>query len=157
MINPQARVWVYQSNVEFTDKQVAELKNTLGSFTETWTAHNHQLKADYEIKYKRFIVLIVDETRAAAASGCSIDKSVHLIQDLEEKFGLNLLDRFNVAYKEGDVVKSVNRTQFEELIASGSINQSTIVFDNTVGNYADYKDKWETTVANSWHSRVFSV
>jgi len=46
-----------------------------GSVTISWTAHNNQLKAKGEIRYNRFLILIVDESQAGA-SGCSIDKSV---------------------------------------------------------------------------------
>jgi len=156
MINPEARVWIYQANRPLDKAQLSEISAILEDFTTSWTAHNQALKAFFEIKYDRFIVLIVDETQAGA-SGCSIDKSVHLIQELEKKFNINLLDRFNIAYKAGDLVESVDRSGFEGLIKSGVVNASTPVFNNMVSNYRDYQNKWETTVANSWHSSVFSV
>lgn len=155
MINPEARVWIYQSNTALNEAQLAEITAILKQFTNSWTAHNQVLKAYFEIKYNRFIVLIVDETQAGA-SGCSIDKSVHLMQELEKKFQINLLDRFNIAYKQGDLVKSVDRNGFEELIKTGAVTSATPVFNNMVNNYQDYQDKWETTVENSWHSQVFS-
>ena len=156
MINPEARVWIYQSNTVLNDAQLAEITAILQQFTNSWTAHNQELKAYFEIKYNRFIVLIVDETQAGA-SGCSIDKSVHLMQELEKKFQINLLDRFNIAYKENGLVKSVDRSGFEELIKTGAVTSATQVFNNMVNNYQDYQNKWETTVADSWHSQVFSL
>lgn len=156
MINPQSRVWIYQSNQPLNQTQLTEISAILLDFTTSWSAHNQALKASFEIKYDRFLVLIVDETQAGA-SGCSIDKSVHLMQDLEKKFGVNLLDRFNIAYKVGDVVESVDRAEFEKLINLGKINASTPVFNNMVNNYQDYQDKWETTIANSWHNNIFSL
>lgn len=156
MINPQARVWIYQSNQSLSHTQLAEIGTILADFTTSWSAHNQALKASFELKYDRFIVLIVDETQAGA-SGCSIDKSVHLIKEIEQKFGINLLDRFNIAYKEADVVKSVGRNGFEELIKVGLVNEKTPVFNNMVTNYKDYQDKWETTIANSWHTNIFSL
>lgn len=155
MINPESRVWIYQSNQLLSQEQSAEISAILKEFTSSWSAHNQALKAGYELKYDRFIVLIVDETQAGA-SGCSIDKSVHLMQQLEQKFQINLLDRFNIAYKVGDRVESVDRAGFEQLITEGAIDKSTIVFNNMVNNYQDYQNKWETTIANSWHSQVFS-
>ncbi|HET8827710.1 MAG TPA: ABC transporter ATPase [Pelobium sp.] len=135
--------------------QLSEINTILEDFTTSWSAHNQALKATFEIRYNRFIVLIVDETQAGA-SGCSIDKSVHLMQELEKKFQINLLDRFNIAYKVGDVVESVDRSEFEKLIETGAVNPSTPVFNNMVSNYQDYKSKWETTIANSWHRSVFA-
>lgn len=155
MINPEARVWIYQSNQPLTQIQEAEIDAILKEFTTSWSAHNQALKATFEIRYNRFIVLIVDETQAGA-SGCSIDKSVHLMKDLEGRFGINLLDRFNIAYKDGEVVKSVDRSGFEDLIKAGKVMPFTAVFNNMVTSYRDYETKWETTVEESWHSRVFS-
>lgn len=156
MINPQSRVWIYQSNQALNQTQLTEISTILQDFTASWSAHNQALKASFEIKYDRFLILIVDETQAGA-SGCSIDKSVHLMQDLEKKFGINLLDRFNIAYKVGDKVESVDKAEFEKLIKLGTVNASTPVFNNMVSNYQDYQDKWETTIENSWHNSIFSI
>ncbi|WP_304066808.1 ABC transporter ATPase [Pedobacter glucosidilyticus] len=154
--HPLSRVWIYQSDRVFTDAEVKELEQLLADFTAGWQAHQQQLKAGFEIKYNRFIVLIVDE-REAGASGCSIDKSVHLMKEIQEKYQVNLFDRFNIAYKEQEEVKTVNRDAFEALIAVGKINQNTIVFNNLVQNYQEYQDKWEGKFINSWHQRVFSL
>lgn len=156
MINLASRVWIYQADRELALKEIKELNDILLPFVEGWTAHNQQLTASYEIKYNRFIVLIVDETQAGA-SGCSIDKSVHLIKSLEEKFQINLFDRFNIAYKSNDQVLSTNRAGFENLITAGVINENTTVFNNLVDTYQSYLENWETTFANSWHNRVFTL
>lgn len=155
-MNLASRVWIYQADRELSIIEVEELNIILNSFVESWTAHNQQLKATYEIKYNRFITLIVDETQAGA-SGCSIDKSVHLMKDLEMKFQINLFDRFNIAYKVNDTVYNTSRAGFEELINQGSINQNTIVFNNLVNTYKDYLENWETTFENSWNQKVFTL
>jgi hypothetical protein len=155
-MNLASRVWVYQADRELAILEIKEVKEILKSFVERWTAHNQQLKATYEIKYNRFIVLIVDETQAGA-SGCSIDKSVHLMKTLEEKFQINLFDRFNIAYKTNNRVFSANKLGFENLIAEGVIDQNTTVFNNLVDTYQAYLGNWETTFKNSWHDRVFTL
>src|ERR1700731_4564879 len=124
-----SRVWVYQSNKKLTDEEVQQLQNQLDNFTTGWTAHNNQLKAKAEIRYNRFLILIVDESQAGA-SGCSIDKSVKFIKQIEEQYNINLLDRFNLAYREGNDVLSAPRHDFEDLLKNGSINTNTIVFNN---------------------------
>lgn len=154
--HPLSRVWIYQSDRVFTNVEVEELEQLLTDFTTNWQAHNQQLKAGYEIRYNRFLVLIVDESQAGA-SGCSIDKSVHLMKEIQEKYHVNLFDRFNIAYKEQEEVKALNREGFESLITEGKINQNTIVFNNLVQNYQEYQEKWECKFLNSWHQRVFSL
>ena len=149
-----SRVWVYQSDRELTDNEALQIKVLLDNFTTGWTAHNNQLKARAEIRYNRFIILIVDESQAGA-SGCSIDKSVHFMQQIEAQFGINLFDRFNLAYREGGEVLSAPRAKFEELLRQGSINADTIVFNNLVQNLTELENKWEVPFKNSWHVQLF--
>jgi hypothetical protein len=150
-----SRVWVYQSDKELTDPTAGKLLVMLNKFTAEWTAHNNQLKARAEVRYNRFIILVVDETQAGA-SGCSIDKSVNFLKRIEQEFGINLFDRFNFAYREGEKVLSAPRHQFEELLKEGKITSSTIVFNNLVPTLADLETKWEVPFKDSWHPQLFS-
>ena len=150
----QSRVWIYQSDRELYDEQVKELQENLNNFTAEWTAHNHQLKAKAEIRYNRFLILIVDESQAGA-SGCSIDKSVNFMKKIEQQFGINLFDRFNLAYREGEKVLSLPRHDFEELLKQGKINKQTIVFNNLVQNLSELEKNWEVPFKDSWHVQLF--
>ena len=155
-MNQHAKIWIYQANKTFSYEQISQLHSLLFDFTNSWTAHNQQLQAGFEIKYNRFIILTVDESQAGA-SGCSIDKSVHLMKQLEQEFNIDLFDRFNIAWKEGGIVKSASREEFEELIKDGIINSETIVFNNLVPTYSAYLNNWEIPFKNSWHSKVFKL
>jgi hypothetical protein len=150
-----SRVWVYQSDKQLNDADVIKLQIMLDNFTTGWTAHNNQLKAKAEIRYNRFIILIVDESQAGA-SGCSIDKSVRFMKDVEQQFGINLFDRFNLAYRNGEEILSVPRHTFEGLISNKAIGTDTIVFNNTVQNLNELETKWEVPFKDSWHVQLFS-
>ncbi|MBS7563956.1 ABC transporter ATPase [Mucilaginibacter sp. Bleaf8] len=149
-----SRVWIYQSDRELNAAETADLQQQLDAFTSEWTAHNNQLKAAAEIRYNRFIVLLVDESQAGA-SGCSIDKSVNVLKRMEQQFSINLFDRFNLAYRDGDKVQSAPRAEFEALIAEGKITPETIVYNNVVQTLADLETKWEVPFKNSWHAQLF--
>jgi hypothetical protein len=150
----QSRVWVYQSDRKLTDAEALQIQVQLDNFTTGWTAHNNQLKAKAEIRYNRFLILIVDESQAGA-SGCSIDKSVNFMKQLEQQFGLNLFDRFNLAYRDGEEILSVPRQQFEELLKAGKITTETIVFNNLAQNVTELNTKWEVPFKDSWHIQLF--
>ena len=149
-----SRVWIYQSNRELSATELSKIESILAAFTVEWTAHNHALKAKAEVRYNRFIILMVDE-RQAGASGCSIDKSVNLMKAIEQEFGINLFDRFNMAYRDGAELKSASRLEFEELIKQGKVDNDTIVFNNLVQTLADLERKWEVRYQHSWHPQVF--
>lgn len=156
IFSPQSKVWFYQSDKLFNASDLAYLHDKLSAFTESWSAHNQQLKAGYEIRYDHFIVLIVDET-LTGASGCSIDKSVHLMKEIEQQLNINLFDRFQIAWKDGERLTISNKSAFEQLVTTGAVNKDTIVFNNLVTNYQEYQNSWETTMSNSWHARVFDI
>jgi len=151
-----SRVWVYQSDKKLSDSETQQVQIQLDNFAKSWTAHNNQLKAKGEVRYNRFLILIVDEGQAGA-SGCSIDKSVHFIKHLEQQFNINLLDRFNLAYREGNEVLSAPRHDFEEMLKQGNIDSNTIVFNNMVQNLNELQTKWEVLFRDSWHIQLFGA
>lgn len=152
--SPASKIWIYQSNRELNETETAKLQQLLNQFAQSWTAHDRQLKAAAEILHNRFIVLLVDESQAGA-SGCSIDKSVRFIKDLEGEFGINLFDRFNTAYSKGDQILAAGREEFEELLKTGKVTSETFVFNNLVSNLHDFQTKWKVPLKDSWHARVF--
>ncbi len=149
-----SRVWIYQSDKKLTDQEALQIQSALNNFTTGWTAHNHQLRAKGEVRYNRFLILIVDESQAGA-TGCSIDKSVHFMKEIEQHFSINLFDRFNLAYRDGEEILSLPRHAFEEQLKQGKINTETIVYNNMVQNLTELETKWEVPFKNSWHIQLF--
>jgi hypothetical protein len=149
-----ARIWVYQSNRKFTDAEVAEIEDSLKSFIESWTAHGADLEASYLVQYNRFIMLAVNQ-ESQGATGCSIDASVHFIQELEKKYNVDLLDRMNVSFKQGEFITYKPLTDFKKMAKDKSVSGNTVVFNNLVNTVGEWKDYWEVPASESWHSRFF--
>ncbi|MGQ0827010.1 MAG: ABC transporter ATPase [Bacteroidota bacterium] len=150
-----ARVWVYQSNRSLSDPEINDIKNAGIQFISDWTAHGASLKASFDVIYNRFIVIAVDEQQALA-SGCSIDKSVKFMKELEQQFGLNLFDRMQVAYRKGSTIATCHISEFERLAGEGAVNESTIVFNNMVAAKNAFDREWEVPLKNSWQKRVLA-
>ena len=151
-----SRVWVYQSDREFTADEIKKIEASLNSFLDNWTAHDKALLASSEIRYNRFIIVMIDE-KQAAATGCSIDKSIHFVQQLEKEMNLSLMNRMLFAYKEGEKVLVLKRDAFEEKYEKGEINAETIVFNNLVQSKAELDSKWEIPLKDSWHKALLEV
>lgn len=149
-----ARIWIYQSNRPFTEVEMEEIHTFIKEFITQWTAHGKSLQAGYEIPYRRFIILGLDQSQAAA-SGCSIDASVHFIQGLEKKYGVDLLDKMNVTFKQGEYVAYKTLADFKKMAKDKAISQNTVVFNNLVNNKQEYEESWEVPASESWHSRFF--
>ena len=153
--SPQSKVWIYQSNRQFTAAEATEIQQKLDAFTAQWQAHGQQLNAKGEIYYNFFIVLTVDQ-ETAPATGCSIDSSVRLIKDIETNFNVDLFDRFNMAYKLDGEVHVVTKEDFETLITIKKITPQTIVFNNLVQTLEEFEQKWEVPLEDSWHKMIFA-
>ena len=147
-----SRVWIYQSERKFTEIEEEEIRAALSNFIEEWTAHGQSLQAGYEIKYNRFIIIALDQSNAAA-SGCSIDASVHFIQALENKYGIDLLDKMNVTFRQGQYITYKPLMDFKKMAKERAISAETIVFNNLVTNVGEYKEHWEVAAKESWHQR----
>lgn len=150
-----SRVWIYQANRSFTEEELQEISGKLDRFIEKWTAHGADLKASYDIKYKRFITIALDQ-QLNAASGCSIDASVNFIQQLEKEYGVDLLDKMNVSYKQGEFVAYKSLIDFRKMAKNKSVSPNTIVFNNLVNNKAEYLSDWEVPASESWHKRFLN-
>ncbi len=150
-----ARVWIYQANRSFTEEELDEIRTRLDDFITQWTAHGAELKAAYDIKYKRFITIALDQ-QLNSASGCSIDASVHFIQQLEKDYNVDLLDKMNVSYKNGEFVAYKSLTEFKKMAKNKAVSEKTIVFNNLVNNKAEYLSDWEVPAAESWHKRFMN-
>jgi len=147
------RVWIYQSSRPFTPVELESLLPQLRQFTAEWVSHNQALKAFAQVYHQRFIVLMVDESQAGA-SGCSIDKSVYYMKQLEAEYQVNLFDRLTFSYKDGDEIRLAPKDEFAALYREGKINDQTLVFDNLVKNKGEFESRWVLPLEESWHKRM---
>ena len=147
------RVWVYQSNRTFTADEITQLNAHFAHFVDGWAAHGAALRACIELFYDRFICVFVDE-KQAMATGCSIDKSVHFVKALEQEFGVQLMDRMQLAWKDGEEVKVAPMPIFESKVEAGEITADTIVFNNLTPDKGSFIKEWEVPLAQSWHARM---
>ena len=148
-----SRVWVYQSDVEFSADQLKIVAEKLNWFINEWAAHGTQLNAAAEIFHNRFIVLFVDES-GQNATGCSIDKSVAFIKSIEKELSIELMNRLNIAYELNGVIFSAKMADFQAKIKEGIITSDTIVFNNLVQNKSEFISKWKVPVKESWHQNL---
>lgn len=155
-ISEHSRIWIYQADRVLTSQEEDRIQQKLDAFTSQWLAHGHELLASGEIRHNQFIILSVDEQQAGA-SGCSIDKSVKLMMELETEFNVNLFDRFIITYRDGGEIKTCNRQEFEARLRSGEVMADTIVFNNLISTRKALETSWEIPMKNSWHAQVFNL
>ncbi|WP_445457950.1 ABC transporter ATPase [Flavobacterium sp. HNIBRBA15423] len=149
-----SRIWIYQSNRKLTDSEVAEIEIATKSFVENWSAHGQSLEASFKIEYNRFIIIAVNQD-VQSATGCSIDASVQFIQNLEQKYEVDLLDKMNVTFKLGEHIAHKTLIEFKKMAKEKAVSANTIVFNNLVNTIEEWQDFWMVPASDSWHNRFF--
>ena len=150
----ESRIWIYQSNRKLSDDEIAEIEPALQSFLQNWSAHGAALESSYQIKYDRFIIIAVNQ-EVQATTGCSIDSSVEFIQSLEKKYNIDLLDKMNVTFKNGEHIAHKTLIDFKKMAKDKAVTENTIVFNNLVNTIEEFNENWEIPAGESWHGRFF--
>ncbi|GAB1309512.1 hypothetical protein KH5_21950 [Urechidicola sp. KH5] len=151
-----ARVWVYQAARELNEQEVRSIEESLEIFVNDWKRHGEPLKASFKILHNQFIILGVDESYNNV-SGCSIDSSVHKLQELEQVLNVDLMNKMAIAFKVGDNVNTLSMLQFQQFVKEGKISSDTIVFNNLINSKQELESNWQIPASKSWHNRFFNT
>ena len=143
------RIWIYTLSKELSIEQLVDFKNRCQNFVSGWTAHDVSLDANFELYQNRLLIFKVNEEKYNA-SGCSIDKQVRFVKELEQAFSLELLNRLLVAYENNNQVEVVKASQIKELLADNIISGNTLVFDNTITESKQLETNWKQPLHHTW-------
>ena len=143
-----SRVWIYQADRPFNNSETFGIGKALNDFVVNWKSHGVPVKGYANIFFDQFIILMADE--ATGVSGCSIDSSVHVIQEIGSKFSVDLLNWQSLAFVVDDKVQIISRQQFNDALDQSLITPRTLFFNNVVTTKRDFEEKWIIPVNESW-------
>lgn len=143
------RIWIYTLSRELPDEQLAALTQRCQDFVSGWTAHEVSLDASFELYRKRLLIFKVNEA-TYNASGCSIDKQLRLVKELELQFEVELLNRLLVAYETEQNIQVVKSSEIAGLLNKGTITANTLVFDNTISLASDLESNWKKPLKDTY-------
>lgn len=152
-----SRTWIYGAHRPPDGSEAAHLIGHTRRFLRDWTAHDRALRAGFDWRHHRFLIVAVDESRAAA-SGCSIDALVRHVSEMESELELPLVDTAPVWLRDPDRdgrIRTVSREEFRRLAEEGRVDASTTVFDLTVDRLGDLREgAWELPAGECWHASL---
>ena len=151
-ISEDAKVWIYPSNRKFYPTEIPEIEQKIKTFVENWKKEDESFKVSYQFLYNRFIVLIADDENATITN-TDIDASVSFILELQETYKVELLDKMNVCFKQGEFVQYKELKDFKKLVKNRAVTAKTIIFDNLITNNHNFKNFWEIPIEESWYNR----
>jgi hypothetical protein len=138
------RIWNYIPERALTPAEVDFILNVGKEFASQWQVHGSPLKAEVIVQSNVLLSVIVDNDMAAA-SGCSIDRSVAFVQQLEKELGVVFLNRMKLLYSSLDEVYIGDHRELEKLPANA------VVFNHLSTNKSSYIAKW-LPAKKSWLS-----
>lgn len=150
----ESKIWIYQSNRKFSDIEISEIETDLLEFISNWTSHGSEIEASFTTRYSRFVIIAANQN-VQQPTGCSIDKSVEFIQNLEQKYNVDLLDKMNVTFKVGEHIAHKPLIEFKKMAKEKAVSENTIVFNNLVNTIEEFNNDWEIPAIESWHNRFF--
>lgn len=150
-----SKVWIYQSIRKFNDTEIKNIHELLTSFVQTWKDHGKNVTGSFQIKYHQFIIIALDN-KDTNVPGCVIDASIRVLREIELRYQVDLLNKFNITYRENGSINIVKLLDFKKLINESKINKDTIVFNGMVSNIQEFESLWEVPVKQSWHQKYFN-
>lgn len=149
-----ARIWIYQADRKINPEEENIISKKLLDFCQRWNSHGSLMPTSYDIKYNKFIILSVDESQMGA-SGCSIDSSVKTLKEIEAETGINLLNQGKISFLKEDEITTTTLPEVKKYIASGVLEQETVIFNPLVDKKQDLEEKWLIPAKESWLNRFF--
>ena len=144
-----SRVWIYQSDRPFTSDEVLHIQKMLADFVLNWKSHGVPVKGYANVFFDQFIILMADEA-ATGVSGCSIDSSVHVLQEIGQQYNTDLFNWQSLGFVINNHVKIISRQQFDKALESNHITAETLFFNNVVTTKKEVEENWIIPVRESW-------
>src|SRR5699024_5885207 len=108
------------------------------------------------VLFDQFIVLLADDT-SDKLCGSAIDSSIRFMKELESKLGLELLNRMNLGFSDGQKLFTVPMQELETALEAGEIQQETLFFNNTVSSKKELLENWIQPIKESFLANRISL
>jgi len=154
----EARLWIYLSDRPLQPEEEAALHAAFIPFLANWQSHGRKIMGALSILDHRFLFL-AGLIPNAEISGCGIDKSVHIIEEMSDTLGFHWLNSLRIAYRDQHgSIRSASRSQFREQIQEGLVGPDTSVFDLTTETLGAFRrGAFEKPARSSWHATAFHL
>ena len=152
LIPENAKAWIYPSNRKFYDTEIDGIHEKIKLFLESWKVDDETFQVSYKLLYNRFIIFFTDNG-SKPLSNIDIDASVGFILQVQQEHSVELLDKMNVCFKQGEYVQYKELKDFKKLIKNRAVTGKTVVFDNLVTSKEEFENYWEVPITESWYSR----
>ena len=145
----KSKVWIFQSNRPFVEKEQKEIDEQLYQFYVQWLAHGDAVKGWAKLLFNQFVVVLADES-GTNVSGCSTDSMVRIIKSLERQYDVNFFDRMTITFLINGKAQMLPFGQVQYALEKGYINEHTLTFNNIATTKSELLETWLVPMKESW-------
>lgn len=149
-----SKVWVYQSERKLDDTEIDFINKRVREFMNSWQSHGRDLRGSGKVLYNYFLIISVDES-FSPSSGCSIDKSVHFVQELEKELDVNFLNRSRQSFLVEDAIQFFPVNEARKVVENGIVTKETRTFNHNIAVKEELDSKWIIPAGESWLAKYF--
>ena len=148
-ISDFSKLLIFPSSRKFYENEVPEITKKTNEFLNDL----QDLKLHFKFEYNRFLIIfIAEETPMDVKQN---EQIVEFMQKLEKEYGVSLIDKIKVFFKQGEYVQVKEVPDFKKMIKNRSITKKTIVFNNFIYTRSEFDCCWEVPAEESWISHFF--
>ena len=144
-----SKIYIYPSSRKLYPKEVPMISKRIELFLQNFESN----QLFFEIKYDRFLIILVSDMTPLNVE--QNDVLAEFIVAIEKELGINLVDKVNVCFKQGQYVQLKEVPDFKKLIKNKGVSKRTIVFNNLINTKNEYDCCWEIAARESWISHFF--
>lgn len=124
-LHPQSKIWLYISPVSIDSVTKKNISSLFKDFVNDWKSHGQPVNGQLKFIKKNLLVVGADYFPDGMC-GRAVDAQVRFINQINEGFNLDLLNRTNIAFVQQDSIVIHNYNNLVALIKKGSVNKSTV-------------------------------
>ena len=124
-LHPHSNIWLYISPVSIDSVTKINISSLFKDFVEDWKSHGQAVNGQLKFLNDNLLAVGADYLPNGMC-GRAVDAQVRFINQINEGFNLDLLNRTNIAFVQQDSVVVHNYNNLDDLIKKGSVNKSTV-------------------------------
>ncbi|MBI1305289.1 MAG: hypothetical protein GC181_01595 [Bacteroidetes bacterium] len=153
LLRKESRIWLYGANRRFTSSELSYIQDLLEDFCSSWAAHGKKLDCGFKIIGDQIIALAVDEA-VEAASGCSIDSSVAVIREIDNKYRLDIFNRLRTYVSVGEnSLETLSLDDVKRKLASAELHSYSPVVNMQASEIRQIRENPFIPLKNTWLER----
>ncbi|MDX2361334.1 MAG: hypothetical protein QNK23_11040 [Crocinitomicaceae bacterium] len=150
----EAKVWMYQSNVPFTEGHLSIIQELSDVFLDQWESHGIPVQGSIDVLNTNCI-RIGGYTNEDSMCGKARDGQARLAKELEGELNIELMNRMIMSFEVEGAPIIVHMHEVEEKIKAGQITNETPFYNNLIQSKKEFQESWKIQAANSWLDRYF--